>query len=79
MRLSLLTIKDIGSQKRQNVIRIWMLEFDFPNLALNVSSRSEKEIVFLYFSDEIVVDWGRSENLNILVCFQGFTQNGNRK
>ena len=58
----------------------FMLEFDFRNLALNVSSRSEKKmIVFLCFSDEIVVDWERSGNLDILVCFEGFTQNGNRK
>ena len=34
-----------------------MLEFDFRHLVLNASSRSEKKmIVFLYFSDEIVVD-----------------------
>ena len=32
-----------------------MLEFDFRNLALNASSRSQKKIiVFLCFSDEIV-------------------------
>ena len=58
----------------------FMLEFDFRNLALNASSGSEKKmIVFLYFSDEIVADWERSGNFDILVCFEGFTQNGNRK
>ena len=51
-----------------------MLKFDFRNLALNASSRSEKKmIVFLYFSDDIVVDWEQSGNLDIIVCFEGFT------
>ena len=57
-----------------------MLEFDFRNLALNASLRSEKKIiVFLYFSDEIVVDGEGSGDPDIFVCFEGFTQNGNRK